>query len=736
MQNNKNTHLAFSIIFVVLLLLLTNVQAAIINVPMAVGTDTWFDGNTYYLSNNHTTVTGTLTIEPGAVIKFGPSVRFIAGTNGAIIAEGTASKPITFTACKDTTIGEDTSASAACTTALGANYYEVALRVHADSAMSNLNNFSYLNIKYAIYGMHLYKDINSVHDCNFSLYGATNFGISLATVATTYTTTITNNRFDQNGLNTHGIDLIGNYVGTINRNNFNFVNPNPGTLLRIINGNSGASMVKRILIQDNNFNMMNARVYYSDTGMLTQDINFIGNTIISDNNLRNNWADIHLSAPLTGRMQDNNIITRGNQAGIFFWIRSSNGTVDYNFINNTFTSTWYSFFQAQNYTGLSTIGMHANKFTLLNGTSSFIYNFGPGASGGTPSILNITDNEFDLNTTQGVFMNSSLVYPLTANIQRNDINLFTITATSPFFFHRSPSINTTSNTKMEDNNFSLLNSRIYSATATSTYEDFNFNRNKVDSNSPSFAINLMHTFPPMKGNFLDNNIILSGNQASSFYFVSTGYGDINVNFGRNNFENKGYASMTNIANYGAFNGDIFDNNIIANYNEGFYRNQSAYPCDVNIYRNNVYIKGYYRGNALYNGIYIGCAMNGSIYDNNVIAKAGATGITVGNFSTTSTIKAYNNNFLVDYDHTPYVAAVTSTGLRINSLFTSADIYNNYFDVNGKGVSTTVTSWENGIYVSYNFDGNIRDNNFVLKNMDQQSIQQHQVILEEKLLTIT
>lgn len=71
------------------------------------GATTWFAGNTYILDTKVYVEAGeTLTIEPGTVIKGGPgsaedATALIVARGGKIFAEGTADKPIVFTAQAD-----------------------------------------------------------------------------------------------------------------------------------------------------------------------------------------------------------------------------------------------------------------------------------------------------------------------------------------------------------------------------------------------------------------------------------------------------------------------------------------------------------------------------------------------------------------------------------------------------------------------------------------------------------
>ncbi|MBQ6616351.1 MAG: carboxypeptidase regulatory-like domain-containing protein [Thermoguttaceae bacterium] len=71
--------------------------------------ETWFSGQVYRVTGDVTVANGaTLTIQPGAIVKFNSGTSLIVQSGGTLNAQGTVAQPIVFTSIKDDEYGGDT----------------------------------------------------------------------------------------------------------------------------------------------------------------------------------------------------------------------------------------------------------------------------------------------------------------------------------------------------------------------------------------------------------------------------------------------------------------------------------------------------------------------------------------------------------------------------------------------------------------------------------------------------
>jgi len=105
--------------------------------------DTWLgDGQVYRITGTITIPAGvTLTILPGAILKFDANCSLIVQTGGTLIAEGSAAQPIVFTSIKDDTYGGDTNEDGDATRPLAGDWNQI--RANGGTITLNHTRVSY-----------------------------------------------------------------------------------------------------------------------------------------------------------------------------------------------------------------------------------------------------------------------------------------------------------------------------------------------------------------------------------------------------------------------------------------------------------------------------------------------------------------------------------------------------------------------------------------------------------------
>ena len=104
---------------------------------------TWETGKIYVIKKWDFYVDNTLTIQPGVIIKFHPTLgpNLTLGGTGTILANGTAASPIIFTSFKDDANGGDTNGDGTATTAAKADWGTINTNGLNSSVFNHCNFF-------------------------------------------------------------------------------------------------------------------------------------------------------------------------------------------------------------------------------------------------------------------------------------------------------------------------------------------------------------------------------------------------------------------------------------------------------------------------------------------------------------------------------------------------------------------------------------------------------------------
>ena len=336
-----------------------------------ISSDTNFiDANTYLLSAL-VTVSGSgvdLNIFPGATIKGMKAGTIAAGvrvTNGArIIAEGNSTHPITFTSCRDQTVGSNTSAVTGCSGTPGSQDYNVAISIAPDAGMTTSDSFSFLNVRHATNGIVLNQPILSIHDSNFSRFDRNVYPAAAISISGTYSdTNIYHNTIDVNGWGTaggyYGIRVDSNYGGAIYDNNILDRNYAYAVFIPPAGAFTG-------VFRDNNVTAFLAYGIYSTT---TSDQNFwMHGNIIDHNTVAGGFYSMYLNGNYSGEIFNNDVNLWVN--GYFLYMAA--GSLSGRFYDND-----VNLFNARGLyvttTTAADINVYNNRFDFngLNGSTSY-----------------------------------------------------------------------------------------------------------------------------------------------------------------------------------------------------------------------------------------------------------------------------------------------------------------------------------------------------------------------------
>ena len=134
------------------------------------GSETW-ETCKIYVVNNAISVTGTLTIQPGAIVKFKNQTGITVSNGGTINAQGAAAQPIVFTSIKDDANGGDTNADAQASQPNKKDWREIILS-NTDGSVFKHCKFMYGG--YAGPTLELWNSAATIQNCTF----ANNHGLS------------------------------------------------------------------------------------------------------------------------------------------------------------------------------------------------------------------------------------------------------------------------------------------------------------------------------------------------------------------------------------------------------------------------------------------------------------------------------------------------------------------------------------------------------------------------------
>ena len=256
-----------------------------------------------------------LTLQPGVVLKYMDSTLMTVNDGGLITIDngGSDTNKVHFTSCNDPTNGENLTDLEGCVGDANATDYVSAMFLATGAGDHSAKNLHDLNISFAITGLDLDIDINSVHDCNIQNNHndeGLNSGLGGAMYVTTAVTMIAlyNNTFRDNSTNDGGGAVYMSSTGHIEDIHHNF----------FVNNWSAAS-----------------------GGGLNQDgiVTSIRNNVFKDNNGGAAGAGL-LSTKILTNLNDNNFIHNGCWSGNGGAVSIASGDTITNVFNNGFSRNW------------------------------------------------------------------------------------------------------------------------------------------------------------------------------------------------------------------------------------------------------------------------------------------------------------------------------------------------------------------------------------------------------------
>ncbi|GEM_PF-6933768 len=311
---------------------------------------TFTTGNTYYISG--LTVTGpiTLTIQPGAIIKYASGKNITLQGGAGINIQTAAGQTTYFTSCKDQTIGQNINSITGCSGAPAAGNYSNALYFDT-TGTNNSTELKQLNIKYAANALY----INS------------------GTIGSIANSSITNC--------TRGIYNNSGTIGTVNGNNINcpsgtgLYTETSSAIVSEIKNNVFANSSNGIYVNYGALSNIRGNIFRQNT----DGIELIGSTItpgpIANNLFEQNTNGLRIGGDITNEITNNNFVS--NAKGIY----TTAGTIS-SILNNVFANN-------------TTNGIHRQAGTITSANYNAYF-------GNAADLLGIAKGAEDIDSSKGL----------------------------------------------------------------------------------------------------------------------------------------------------------------------------------------------------------------------------------------------------------------------------------------------------------------------------------------------
>ena len=527
--------------------------------------ETWFDGNTYLVtcivivSDAGT----TLTIQPGAVIKYTVTGRIYAQNSGRIVANGTPDKNIIFTSCKDQNAyagsnNVNTSTRPGCSGAPKPNDYPLAIRLYSTSGMTKSDSFSYLQMFDGNHGIYLDKNIGSVHDSNFGFMKRFT-GDAQAAIYLTVASDVNvyNNVFHDFGLGTGNgmpIFFLGTHTGNVHNNLFK--DSNGIWTISYFQGINDGKIYNNVFKDLNNSSGL---IYCYYLSQCNQDI--YDNNII---HLTGSSYGFYVSSNFDGQFHDNNFSNSDATYLMYFASTDSNGSIYRNRFEGQTTGK-YGLYVAS---GRFELDFYDNNFSNFSGYG--IRNLAGSVWGGrvyNNRFTNFLDGSMAVyisGTFSGDFYNNTIYNTLghgiyqagtmTGRIYDNNFDTITGTGSDYMMFLLGNTTGPIYNNRF----FNITNANaasIVASTGSTTSSDI-YNNLFVRTNGPYAGFGLaVGTF---SGRIFNNTFAYGGTTARAIYNNATFTGSVQ----RNLFVRQLYGLS------GTFSGTVSNNAYYGVSNEG------------------------------------------------------------------------------------------------------------------------------------------------------------------------